>query len=80
MMSPKLAGRSVSSVELGFRFFLGLAGVVLAVGIAVGLGLLLFTRAVYAWGFLGAFAALAAVLIASGWLYDRREARARDGY
>ncbi len=67
-------------MDLGLRFYLGLAGVVLAIGIAAFVGLLLFARAVYAWGFLGGFAALAAVLLAIGWVIDRREARARDSY
>jgi hypothetical protein len=37
---------------------------------------LIFWRAVYAWGFFGAFLALAAVLVLFGWIYDRRQARA----
>jgi hypothetical protein len=61
--------------KLGFKFFVWLAAVVIGGGIALLIILLLFSRAVYAWGFLGAFIVLAAVLLLIGWLYDRREAR-----
>jgi hypothetical protein len=57
---------------LGAGFFLKLAGVVVAGGIAVMIVCLIFWRAVYAWGFLGAFLALGAVLCLFAWLYDRR--------
>jgi hypothetical protein len=61
--------------KLGFKFFVWLAAVVIGGGIALLIILLLFSRAVYAWGFLGAFLVLAAILLLIGWLYDRREAR-----
>ena len=61
---------------LGGSFFLKVAGVCVAVAIAAMIFFLIFWRAVYAWGFFGAFLALAAVLILSGWIYDRRQARA----
>ena len=60
---------------LGAGFFLKVAGVCVACGI---IGLLLFLiwwRAVVAWGFFGAFLAIAAVLCLFAWLYDRRNAR-----
>jgi len=60
---------------IGFTFYLKLAGAVLAGGLVLLVLLLLFSRAVYAWGFLGAFVVLAAILLLIGWLYDRREAR-----
>lgn len=61
--------------KLGFKFFVWLAAVVIGGGIALLIILLLFSRAVYAWGFLGAFLVLAAILLLIGWLFDRREAR-----
>jgi membrane protein implicated in regulation of membrane protease activity len=65
---------------MGFRFYLWVAGIALAIGVGFGLVMLLFTRALYAGSFLGAFAVLAVVALAFGWIYDRREARARDDY
>jgi fatty acid desaturase len=58
---------------LGAGFFLKIAGVLVAGGIIVFILCLIFWRAVYAWGFFGAFLALAAVLCLFGWLYDRRD-------
>jgi hypothetical protein len=57
---------------LGTRFYLKLAGGLVAIGVLVLIALLIFWRALYAWGFLGAFLALAVVFIIVGWLYDRR--------
>jgi hypothetical protein len=57
-----------------FRFFLKVAGVLIAVGIGVMIVVFIWSRAAYAFGFLGAFLAIALVLIAVGWLYDRRHA------
>ena len=56
----------------GAGFFLKIAGVCVVGGIIVMILFLIFFRAVYAWGFLGAFLALAAVLCLYGWFYDRR--------
>jgi hypothetical protein len=60
---------------LGFRFYAGLAGVCIACGLVALVMILLFSRAVYAWGVLGAFIVLAAVLLLFGWIFDRRAAR-----
>jgi hypothetical protein len=60
---------------LGAGFFLKIAGVCVVGGIIVMILALILWRAVYAWGFLGAFLALAAVLCLFGWLYDRRNPR-----
>jgi hypothetical protein len=60
---------------LGIGFFLKIAGVCVVGGIIVMILFLIFWRAVYAWGFFGAFLALAAALCLFGWLYDRRNAR-----
>ena len=62
---------------LGFRFYAGLAGLAVAIGIAVLVGALIFFRALYAWGFFGMFLFLAVVLVLLGWLTDRRQARRR---
>jgi hypothetical protein len=64
---------------VGFRFYLALGGAVLGIGLLVWILMLVFARAIYAWGFLGAFLVLAAVLVLIGWVVDRREAqRMRD--
>ena len=60
---------------LGFRFYAGLAGVVIACGVVALVMILLFSRAVYAWGVLGAFIVLGAALLLFGWIVDRRAAR-----
>ena len=60
---------------LGARFYAGLAGVVLACGVVALVMILLFSRAVYAWGVFGAFIVLAAALLLFAWFYDRRQAR-----
>ena len=63
---------------LGFKFWGGMVAVVIAAGIGGMIILFLFSRAVYAWGFLGAFLALALVLIAIAWFHDRRATRAYE--
>jgi hypothetical protein len=60
---------------LGFRFYAGLAAVVIACGLVALVMILIFSRAVYAWGVLGAFIVLAAALLLFGWIFDRRAAR-----
>jgi hypothetical protein len=60
---------------LGAGFFLKIAGVVVALGILTMIVFLIFSRAVYAWGFFGAFLVLGAVLCLFAWIYDRRNAR-----
>jgi hypothetical protein len=61
---------------LGAGFFIKVAAICVAVAIVVMILAFIFWRAVYAWGFFGAFLALAAVLLLFGWFYDRRSARA----
>ncbi len=63
---------------LGFKFWGGMVAVVIAAGIGGMIILFLFSRAVYAWGFLGAFLALAVVLIGIAWIHDRRAARSYE--
>jgi len=64
---------------LGFKFWGGLIGVILAIGVGGMIVFLIFSRAVYAWGFLGAFLVLGAIVILIAWIYDRRTQR-RVGY
>jgi hypothetical protein len=59
---------------LGWGFFVKVAGLCVAVAIVVMVLAFIFWRAVYAWGFFGAFLALAAVLLLFGWIFDRRRA------
>ena len=69
------AGREEDNEGLGSRFYLGLTGLMLAIGILVFIAVLIFWRALYAWGFFGAFLVLAAILLVAGWIYDRRHER-----
>jgi hypothetical protein len=70
-----LTPRDEDDEGLGAGFFLKIAGVVVAIGIGVMIIFLIFSRAVYAWGFFGAFIVLGAVLCLFAWLSDRRNAR-----
>ena len=58
-------------------FFFKVAAVCLGCGVAAIILLMIFWRAIYAWGFFGAFIGLGLVLILFGWIHDRRAARAR---
>jgi hypothetical protein len=49
-----------------------MVGIVLLIGLAVMVGFLIFTRAIYAFGIFGAFILLAVALLLYGWWYDRR--------
>jgi len=61
---------------LGFKFWAGFAGIMLAAGILGLILLIIFSRAVYAWCFFGAFLLFVAVLLVFAWFYDRRQKRA----
>ena len=63
---------------LGAGFYFKIAGVCLLVAIAAVIFLRIYWRAVYAWGFFGAFIAIGLVAIFFGWIYDRRHPRIRD--
>jgi len=55
--------------EHGFGW---LAGIIALIGIAMLVGFLIFSRAVYAFGFFGAFLLVSVALLVFGWVYDRR--------
>ena len=60
---------------IGLAFFARMAGVIVAAGVVAMIVMLVFFRAVYAWGLLGGFIAFAVILLAVGWAFDRRRAR-----
>ena len=60
---------------LGARFWLGLAGFTIALGIVLLIVFLIFTRAFYAWGAFGVFVVVAVVLLGIAWIYDKRQQR-----
>jgi membrane protein implicated in regulation of membrane protease activity len=63
---------SAPESESRFRFFLAFAGIVIGVGVLAFFVFILITKAVYAWGVLGAFLVVAALVLGWGWLHDRR--------
>ncbi len=63
---------------IGFAFYARLAGVVIAAGVVAMIVMLVFFRAVYAWGLLGAFIVFALILLGAGWILDRRATRRRS--
>ena len=56
----------------GFKFWAGMIGTIIAVAFGGLILFLIFARAVYAWGFFGAFLALAGLIVLVTWLIDRR--------
>jgi predicted lysophospholipase L1 biosynthesis ABC-type transport system permease subunit len=67
--------RSDSDGSVGLGFYATIVGVVLVIGLAIFIALLAFARAVFAWGFLGAFLVLSVILLGVAWIYDRRHPR-----
>jgi hypothetical protein len=67
-------------MDLGWRFWVKWAILLVALGIAAMIVFLLIGVAWAAWGLFGTLAALAVVLLLFGWLYDRREAKRRAEY
>jgi hypothetical protein len=63
---------------LGARFWLALVGICVGAGVAALIVFMVFGRMWEAWGFFGAFLVFAALLLAYGWLYDRRERNRRN--
>ena len=65
-------------MELGGKFWLLFIGGAIACVVA-GLVLFLVIGSAWArWGFLGMFIALSAIMLAIGWVFDRREKRRYD--
>ena len=60
---------------IGLAFFARMAGLIIAAGVVAMIVMLVFFRAVYAWGVLGGFIAFAVILLGVGWVFDRRRAR-----
>jgi hypothetical protein len=59
----------------GLKFWASMIGIILAISVGGLIVFLIFTRAVLAWGFFGAFLALGALIVLGTWLYDRRSHR-----
>jgi hypothetical protein len=60
--------------DLGAKFWFKLAGVFVVGAIALFIFMFIFLKAIYAWGFLAAFLALAVLALVAGWFVDRRNA------
>lgn len=60
---------------LGIKFWLWVAGVSLAVGLGLLIFFLLIGRAWEAWGAFGALIFFSLILLAFGWIYDKRQER-----
>jgi len=60
---------------MGARFYLGLAGISLLVGIISFIVLILSFKALFAWGILGFFAFLALVLFGGAWVVNKKRER-----
>jgi hypothetical protein len=64
---------------LGFKFWGGLIGGVIVLGVAIFVFFLIINQAFYAWGALGTFIFIGAILLAIAWFYDKRQARRYEG-
>jgi hypothetical protein len=75
--SDTRASKKGAKVEegLGAGFWLKVFGVILLGGLGVFLAFVLFERAWYRYGFLGASILFCAVLLGIAWVHDRRSAR-----
>ncbi len=60
--------------DLGAKFWFKMAGVFVVGAIALFIFMFIFLKAIYAWGFLAAFLALAVLALVAGWFVDRRNA------
>ena len=68
-------GSAEEADSLGFGFWAKTAGAILLGGIVLFILLILFTRAIYAWGVLAGFGLLVAAVLLGAWIHDRREIR-----
>jgi hypothetical protein len=59
---------------MGFAFYARLAGLIILAGVVAMVVMLVFFRAVYAWGIMGAFIAFGLIMLGAGWAADRRRA------
>ena len=60
--------------DLGAKFWFKMAGVFVVGAIVLFIFMIIFLKAIYAWGFLAAFLALAVLALVAGWFVDRRNA------
>jgi len=72
---PSVSSSADDDPGIGFAFFARMAGLIIAAGVVAMIVMLVFFRAVYAWGLLGGFIAFAVILLGVGWVFDRRRAR-----
>jgi hypothetical protein len=63
------------SDEGGFWTYAKLAGLVALGGLILLVIMLVVTKAIFAWGILGATIVISAVLLLVGWMSDRRDER-----
>jgi len=61
--------------SLGGREWLKMFGILVGVGVAVVLGFIFISNALFKWGFIGGFIVIGAVLLVFAWFYDRRQAK-----
>jgi hypothetical protein len=64
--------------SLGGKFWLKVAGIVVACGVGATILFVFFGAAWARWGGLGAIIAFGAVLLFFAWIYDRRQTRPYD--
>jgi hypothetical protein len=77
MMLPRGTEASVAAMgDLGWSFWLKMAGFFVVGGIVLFIVLALLVKAIYAWGFLAAFLVVALLACIAGYLADRRNAGA----
>jgi hypothetical protein len=62
----------------GAKFWWKLAGLFVVGAIVLFIVMAIVLKAIYAWGFLGAFLFLAVLALIAGWFTDRRNAGARS--
>jgi hypothetical protein len=76
MMPLGSPGRMVCAEmdDPGGKFWLKLAGLFVVGAIVLFIFMIIFLKAIYAWGILGTFLLLAVVALIAGWFVDRRNA------